>query len=113
MKITSVISNLQKYLKHSTLIQVKDSLTRYALHDITPLATLACHDIGDLQTTVKFCNESNIDYVVKAGGTNQSNSSIRQNCLVLDLSFLKQISHTFDQKSMKINIQAGVTFGHL
>ena len=74
-----IISKLETYLTTSTLVppDYSESIKRFARHDVTPLATLKCSSMVDAQTAVKFCNDNAIDFVVKSGGKNQANTSIR------------------------------------
>lgn len=69
--------------------------------------------MDDVQTAVKFCNEHEVEFAVKASGLNQACHSIRQNALVLDLSRLNGISHIFESNKLRVNIQAGTNFRQL
>ncbi len=93
--LSAIMVNLQSILPTSRLIPPSiESVKRYAMHDITPLATLKCLSIEEVQTAVKFCNKHDLEFVIKASGKNQASHSIRPNSLVLDLSQLKDISHS-------------------
>jgi FAD/FMN-containing dehydrogenase len=72
-----------------------------------------CRSEEDVQTAIKFCNDSSIDFVVKSGGRNQASTSIKPNALVLDLTPLKQIAYSLGPASMSLRIQAGASFREL
>lgn len=89
----NLLSSLSKRIKSALIEPNQQSLSRFACHDMTPLATMLCESAEDIQIALEFCLQNNMRFVVKAGGCNQSCSSVVQNSIVFDLSPLKKISH--------------------
>lgn len=74
-----------------------------------PLALVYCYDSKDVSNAIKWCIKNNVGLRVRSGGHNYEGYSIGNDILVIDTTYMNEIS--IDTQNDLVKIQAGARLG--